>query len=89
MLYVIDDEMLDIWSSTLEGWQAKSINGLVGLELERIMDIAHNYPVKSDELNRFAEQIERWWVICPRQNLEGECEGRGYHCRHIHGKPRD
>ena len=89
MLYVIDDEMLDIWSSTLEGWQAKSINGLVGLELERIMDIATNYNIKSDELARFAEQSERWWVICPRQNEEGECQGRGYHCRHLHGKPRD
>ena len=89
MLYVVDDEMFNIWSSTLEGRHAKNINGLVGLELERIMDIATNYNIKSDELARFAEQSERWWVICPRQNEEGECQGRGYHCRHLHGKPRD
>ncbi len=40
MLYVIDDEMFDIWSSTLEGRQARSINGMVGMKLKRIMDIA-------------------------------------------------
>ena len=89
MLYVIDDEMWDIWAATLEGRQARSINGMIGLELERIMDIAITYRITSEELNRSAQQDERWWMICPRMGEEGNCHGRGEQCRHLHGVRRD
>jgi hypothetical protein len=89
MLYVVDDEMWDLWASTLEGRQAKSINGMIGLELERIMDITSNYKISTEELTRFACQNERWWTICPKLGEEGFCHGRGEQCRHLHGVKRD
>ncbi len=48
MLYVIDDEMWDVWASTLEGREARSINGMIGLELARIMNIANTYKNDTD-----------------------------------------
>ena len=89
MLYVIDDEMWDVWSSTLEGREARSINGMIGLELERIIAMANTYRIETEELNRFAAQDERWWTMCPRMGEEGHCHGRGEHCRHLHGLRRD
>jgi hypothetical protein len=36
-LYKLDDQMFDVWQNTLEGrGDVRSINGLIGLELERI-----------------------------------------------------
>ncbi len=87
-LYVLDDEMFDVWQNTLDDrGDAKSINGMIGLELERIMSIANTYKIETDELNRFVAQQQKWWVICPHQNAEGVC--RKNHCRHLHGPRRD